>query len=60
MRIISLVFDVEHNKIFWEGKNVPADELQLKVPMHDLDCVFTEDGNTLYTSTAYGKVLPVH
>jgi len=43
-------------KVFWEGKNVPADDLQLKVPMLDLDCCFSHNANLLTTCTAFGKV----
>ena len=50
------MIDVNTESIVWEGKNVPADELQLKVPMSDLDCAFANQGQTLVTSTAYGKV----
>jgi hypothetical protein len=45
--------------MFWEGKNVPADELQLKIPMSDTDCSFTEEGNVLFVCTAFGKVRKV-
>lgn len=50
------VFDIVGQKVFWEGKNVPADDLQLKVPMIDLDCCFSDNSNILTTSTAFGKV----
>lgn len=42
--------------IAWQGKNVPADELQLKVPMLDYDCTFGDAGNTITTATAHGKL----
>lgn len=35
---------------------MPADELQLKVPMLDYDCSFGDQGNTITTATAYGKL----
>lgn len=50
------MFDVTGQKVFWEAKNVPADDLQLKVPMLDLDCCFSHGANLLTTCTAYGKV----
>lgn len=50
------MLDIEKQTILWEGKNVPADELQLKVPMLDYDCTFGDHGNTITTATAYGKL----
>ena len=50
------MIDANAESVVWEGKNVPADELQLKVPMSDLDCAFADQGQTLVTATAYGKL----
>lgn len=47
---------MESESTFWTAKNVPADELQLKVPMFDTSCTFADEANLLYTATAYGKV----
>ena len=51
-----LLVDIVEGKVCWEGRNVPADELQLKIPMSDNDCSFSEDGNILTVCTAYGKM----
>ena len=50
------VLDVVKGAVEWEGRNVPADELQLPIPMLDHAGVFSEEGHMLTVSTAHGKV----
>jgi len=45
----------------WKAKNVPEDEYQLEVPMHDLCGAFDQPskqpaGKAFYTGTAQGTV----
>jgi hypothetical protein len=51
-----VIYDVQQEEAFWQAKNAMCDDLQLKAPMKDLDCAFSDQGQGFLTSTAYGKV----
>lgn len=51
------IFNIEKKAVSFKSKNVPNDELDLKVPIWDTD--ITEEinnNNVFYVSTAYGKI----
>lgn len=51
------LLDIETGSICWKAKNVPRDDLDLMVPINDLNgCFGDENCNTLITSTAYSQV----
>jgi ribosome biogenesis protein NSA1 len=50
------IFDITQNKVVWKAKNLPHDELDMKVPMWDVDCVYLPNKNVIYTGTAYGEI----
>lgn len=41
--------DLEREVVCWSAKNVPNDELELKVPIFDVDGLFYNEGNNLAT-----------
>ena len=51
------IYDVNSNKITFKAKNLPHDELDLKVDIWDTDILsLSKSINSIYTSTAYGEV----
>lgn len=50
------IYDLEKGVYSWKGKNVKADELQLKVPMYDLAADFVDNGNGLFVVNGNAKV----
>ena len=51
------MFNFDKNVITWNGKNVPNDELDLRVDIWDTDLVEIDGKNDVfYVSTGYGKV----
>lgn len=42
-----VLIDIDKEVVVWRGKNVPHDELDLKVPIHDIDGLFFNEGNSL-------------
>ena len=52
-----LLYNIEHQKIEFKGKNLPHDELGLKIPIHDTDVIEIKNNPRLnYVSTAYGEI----
>lgn len=52
------IYDINANKVSFKAKNLPHDELDLKVSMWDTDIVnLSNNPNAIYTSTAYGEVI---
>ena len=52
-----LLYNIEQQKIEFKGKNLPHDELGLKIPIHDTDVVEIKDNPRLnYVSTAFGEI----
>ena len=52
-----LLYNIEQQKVEFKGKNLPHDELGLKIPIHDTDVVEIKDNPRLnYVSTAYGEI----
>jgi hypothetical protein len=53
------IYDINSNKVSFKAKNLPNDELDLKVEMWDTDILnLSRSVNSIYTSTAYGEVRP--
>ena len=51
------IYDINSNKITFKAKNLPHDELDLKVDMWDTDILnLSKSVNSIFTSTAYGEV----
>jgi hypothetical protein len=50
------IFDLESKKVTWRAKNLPNDELDLKVPIYDVDLAQTKNSNVFFTATAYGDI----
>ncbi len=51
------IYDINSNKVSFKAKNLPNDELDLKVEMWDTDILSLSNSvNSIYTSTAYGEV----
>ena len=42
-----VIVDLEREVVSWSAKNVPNDELELKVPIFDIDGLFYNEGNNL-------------
>ena len=52
-----LLYNINEQKIEFKGKNLPNDELNLRIPMHDMDIVEVKNNPRLnYISTAYGEI----
>ena len=50
------IFDEEKKLITWTGKNVPNDELDLRVEVNDVDGVFFKKGSSLACAHVHNKV----
>lgn len=51
------IYNIEKNKIEFRGKNVPNDELNLRIPMYDTYAVESvSNPRNVYVSTAYGDI----
>jgi len=51
------LWNINDKKCIWKAKNVPNDDLNLPIPIHDMSCKFDlGNPNKLYTSTAYGEI----
>ena len=52
-----ILYNINQQKIEFKGKNLPNDELNLRIPMHDMDIVEVKNNPRLnYISTAYGEI----
>ena len=52
-----VLYNIEQQKIEFKGKNLPHDELGLRIPIHDTDIVEIKNNPRLnYVSTAYGEI----
>ena len=52
-----VLYNIEQQKVEFKGKNLPHDELGLRIPIHDTDLVEIKNNPRLnYTSTAYGEI----
>ena len=52
-----ILYNIEEKKIEFKGKNLPNDELNLKIPIHDTDIVEVKNNPRLnYVSTAFGEI----
>ena len=52
-----MLYNIEQQKIEFKGKNLPHDELGLRIPIHDTDIVEIKNNPRLnYVSTAYGEI----
>jgi ribosome biogenesis protein NSA1 len=51
------IYDLEKGDFSWRAKNVPNDELDLKVPIFDTDVAYSKQSpNLFYTATGYGEI----
>ena len=51
------IFDLEKSDFSWRAKNVPNDELNLRVPIFDVDVAFSaQNNNVFHVSTGYGEI----
>jgi len=51
------IFDINEKKYTFKAKNLPDDELGLRVDMWDTDILnLSSNLNSIYTSTAYGEI----
>jgi hypothetical protein len=50
------LFDSVKNLVVWNGKNVPNDELDLRVPVNDTDATFFKNRNCLACTHADSKI----
>ena len=52
-----LLYNIEKEKIEFKGKNLPHDELGLRIPIYDTSLNEVKNNNRLiYVSTAYGEI----
>ena len=52
-----VLYNIEEKKIEFKGKNLPNDELNLKIPIYDTDIVEAKNNPRLnYVSTAFGEI----
>ena len=52
-----ILYNINEQKIEFKGKNLPNDELNLRIPMHDMDIVEVKNNPRLnYISTAFGEI----
>ena len=52
-----VLYNIEQQKIEFKGKNLPNDELGLKIPIYDTDVIEIKNNPRLnYVSTAYGEI----
>ena len=52
-----VLFNIEQNKTEFKAKNLPHDELGLKIPIYDTDVIEIKTNPRLnYVSTAYGEI----
>ena len=52
-----ILYNINQQKVEFKGKNLPNDELNLRIPMHDMDIVEVKNNPRLnYISTAYGEI----
>lgn len=54
--VLPFLFDLSKNLVSWNGKNVPNDELDLRVPINDTDATFFKNKNCLACAHADNKV----
>lgn len=50
------MFNFDKNIIVWNGKNVPNDELDLRVPINDVDATFFKNKSCLACANNDSKV----
>lgn len=50
------LYDSEKTLITWNAKNVPNDDLDLRVPVNDVDATFFKGGKQLACAHAHNKV----
>ena len=52
-----VLYNIQEEKVEYKAKNLPNDELSLRVPIHDTDIVeFKNNPRLNYVSTAYGEI----
>ena len=52
-----ILYNIQEQKIEFKGKNLPNDELNLRIPIYDTDIVEVKNNPRLnYVSTAYGDI----
>ena len=52
-----VLYNIEQQKVEFKGKNLPHDELGLRIPIHDTDIIEIKNNPRLnYVSTAYGEI----
>lgn len=54
--VLPFLFDSVKNLVVWNGKNVPNDELDLRVPINDTDATFFKNRNCLACAHADSKI----
>ena len=54
--VLPFLYDSNKSLVTWTGKNVPNDELDLKVPVNDVDATFFKNGSSLACAHALNKV----
>jgi WD40 repeat protein len=54
--VLPFLFDCDKDIITWSGKNVPNDDLDLRVPINDTDATFFRNKNSLACAHADSKV----
>ena len=51
------IYNLDRNEITWKAKNLPNDELDLQVPIYDIDVAHSKSNpNQFYTATAFGEI----
>lgn len=51
--VLPFVYDMNKVVVSWRGKNVPNDELDLKVPINDVDAFFFNSKNVACANNDY-------
>ena len=52
-----VLYNIQEEKVEYKAKNLPNDELSLRIPIHDTDIVeFKNNPRLNYVSTAYGEI----
>lgn len=54
--VLPFLYDSNKKVISWNGKNVPNDELDLRVPINDVDAVFFKNKSLLACAHADNKI----
>ena len=54
--VLPFLFDSVKNLVVWNGKNVPNDELDLRVPVNDTDATFFKNRSCLACAHADSKI----